>query len=358
MAAVGPARVPFLWKETSTPGHFPQYPANDRLTAGNPIAENAPMAGKIIIERLEFQGRCGVTPEERRRPQPLAVDLELECPTEPAATSDDIHSAVDYAQIADRVLAIGATQNCALLETFAEQVLTMLFSEFPIEKAKIWLRKLEPPLKHVTGSVGVRLERARLLHHIQDSRPTPARFLTQQFQRLPKGKALDVAAGSGRNALYLAAQGFHVDAIDRDEEAMAQLVATAKQRNLPNLTARTVDLERATDERPEFPKQEYDVIIVFFYLHRPLFPALIESLKPNGVLIYETFIIDNYLRHHHPRRWEFCLAHNELLRLTSTLRVLSYDEGEHNGSHGSGSVFTAQLVAQQAGPSRLLYEAT
>jgi len=316
------------------------------------------MAGKIIIERLEFQGICGVTQEERRRRQPLAVDLELECQTEPAATSDDIHSAVDYARIADRVLAVGATQDCALLETFAEQLLTMLFSEFPIEKAKIWLRKLEPPLKHVAGSVGVQLERSRLLHHIQDAGPAPARFLTQQLHRLPKGKALDVAAGSGRNALYLAAQGFHVDAIDRDTEAMAQLAATAKQRNLPSLAVRTVDLERATDVRPEFPKQEYDVIVVFFYLHRALFPALIESLKPNGVLIYETFIIDNYLRHHHPRRWEFCLAHNELLRLTSTLRVLSYDEGEHNGSHEPRSAFTAQLVAQLAGPSRLLHEVT
>lgn len=316
------------------------------------------MAGKIIIERLEFQGYCGVTSEERRRPQPLAVDLELTCQTEPAAASDDIHSAVDYAQVADRVLAVGAAQNCALLETFAERLLAMLFSEFPVEWAKIWLRKLEPPLKHVTGSVGVQLERSRLLHHIHDAGPTPARFLVEQLHRLPKGKALDVAAGTGRNALYLAAQGFAVDAIDRDEEAMVHLAATAKQRNLPNLTARTVDLERATDERPEFPKQEYDVIAVFFYLHRALFPALLESLKPHGVLIYETFIIDNYLRHHHPRRWEFCLAHNELLRLTSTLRVLSYDEGEHNGSHGTGSAYTAQLVAQQAGPSRLLHEAT
>ena len=316
------------------------------------------MAGKIIIERLEFHGCCGVTPQERKQPQPLAVDLELECQTEPATTSDDIHSAIDYAQIADRVLAVGATQNCALLETFAEHLLTMLFSEFPIEKAKIWLRKLAPPLKHVTRSVGVQLERSRLLHHIQDVGPTAARFLAQQLHRLPKGKVLDVAAGSGRNALYLAAHGFHVDAIDRDEEIMAKLAATAKQQNLPNLTARAIDLERATDERPEFPKQEYDVIIVFFYLHRALFPALIESLKPNGILLYETFLIDNYLRHHHPRRWEFCLAHNELLRLTSTLRVLSYDEGEHNGSHGPGSAFTAQLVAQQAGPSRLLHEAT
>lgn len=311
------------------------------------------MAGKIIIERLEFQGRCGVTPEERRRPQPLAVDLELDCQTEPAVASDDIRQAVDYAEVADRIVEIATTQDCALLETLAERLLTMLFAEFPIERAKMWVRKLAPPLQHMTGSVGVQLERSRLAHRIQDTGPTPARFLTQQLHRLPKGTALDVAAGSGRNSLYLASHGFQVDAMDRDEQAMVQLAATAKQRNLPNLTVRTVDLERTADERPEFPKQAYDVILVFFYLHRALFPSLIESLKPNGVLIYETFTIDNYLHHRHPRRWEFCLAQNELLRLTSNLRVLSYDEGEHDGSHGPDSVYTAQLVAQQAGPSAL-----
>jgi len=312
------------------------------------------MAGKIIIERLEFQGRCGVTQEERRRPQPLAVDLELECQPEQAAISGDIHQTVDYAQVADRVIEIGATQDAALLETFAERLLTMLFAEFPIERAKVWVRKLAPPLEHVTGSVGVQFERSRLAHQVQDSAPTPARFLTQQLHRLPKGKALDVAAGSGRNTLYLASHGFHVDAMDRDEQAMIQLSATAKQRNLPNISVRTVDLERTTtDARPEFPKQEYDVIVVLFYLHRALFPALIESLKPNGILIYETFTIDNYMRHRHPRRWELCLAHNELLRLTSALRVLSYDEGEHDGSHGPRSACTAQLVAQQAGPGSL-----
>jgi dihydroneopterin aldolase len=311
------------------------------------------MAGKIIIERLEFQGCCGVTQEERQRPQPLAVDLELDCQTKPAATSDNILHTVDYAQVANRVIEISTIQDCALLETLAERLLSMLFAEFPIDRAKIWLRKLAPPLEHTTGSVGVQLDRSRLAHRIQDTGPAPAQFLTQQFHRLPKGKALDVAAGSGRNALYLASHGFQVDALDRDKEAMTELAATAKQRNLPNLTVRTVDLERTTDERPEFPKQEYDVIAVFFYLHRPLFLSLIESLKPNGVLIYETFTIDNYLRHRHPRRREFCLAHNELLRLTSTLRVLSYDESEQDSSPEQGSVFTARLVAQQTAPSNL-----
>jgi hypothetical protein len=111
-------------------------------------------------------------------------------------------------------------------------------------------------------------------------------------------------------------------------------------------------LERRTDDRPEFPVNAYDAIVVCFYLHRPLFPWLVEALKPQGVLLYETFTIDNYVRYRHPRRWEFCLAQNELLRLTSSLRVLSYDEGEHDGGPGIGSVFTAQLVAQN--PSQVV----
>src|SRR5262245_1265403 len=183
------------------------------------------MARKIIIERLEFQGSCGVTQEERQRRQPLAVDLEVECQTEPASTSDDIHYTVDYERVANRVIEVGTRQDCALLETLAERLLTTLFSEFPIERVKIWVRKLAPPLIHTTRSVGVQIERSRLSHHIQAAGPVPARFLTQQLLRLPKGKALDVAAGSGRNALYLAGHGFHVDAVDRDEQAMTQLAA-------------------------------------------------------------------------------------------------------------------------------------
>jgi dihydroneopterin aldolase len=314
------------------------------------------MAYRVVIERLEFQGRCGVTPAERRRPQPLAIDLELDCEGTAAETADQINKTVDYAQVTERVVELGETQDCVLLETFTEQVLAMLFTEFPVVKVSLWLRKLAPPLTQTTGSVGVKVERSRMAHQPQQTDPAPSLFLAQQLHRLPKGRALDVAAGSGRHALYLASHGFQVDAMDRDEQKLAELAATAKQRNLPNVHVHAVDLERTTDARPEFPPNTYDVMLVSFYLHRPLFPWLIDALKPNGVLIYETFTIDNYLRHRHPRRWEFCLAHNELLRLTSTLRVLSYDEGEHDGGHGSDSVFTAQLVAQQAGPGKRPHE--
>jgi SAM-dependent methyltransferase len=180
--------------------------------------------------------------------------------------------------------------------------------------------------------------------------------VSQQLHRLPKGRALDVACGTGRHALYLAAHGFEVDAIDRDRESLAKLSAAAAQRHLTHLTVNTVDLERQTDERPEFPADTYDVILVSFYLHRPLFPWIIEALKPQGVLVYETFTIENYVRHRHPRRWEFCLAQNELLRLTSALRVLWYDESEHEGGHGTGSAFTAQLVARKSAATAPAHE--
>jgi SAM-dependent methyltransferase len=206
------------------------------------------------------------------------------------------------------------------------------------------------------GSVGIKLDRPRAAHYAQTADPLPSRFLTQQLHRLPKGRVLDVACGAGRHALHLATQGFEVEAIDRDQESLGKLSAAAVQRRL-RLSVKQVDLERKTDERPEFPANTYDAIVVCFYLHRPLFPWLVEALKPRGVLLYETFTIDNYVRYRHPRRWEFCLAQNELLRLTSSLRVLSYDEGEHEGGTGMGSVFTAQLVAQKAGQAVLTHGA-
>ncbi|HNK13898.1 MAG: dihydroneopterin aldolase [Nitrospira sp.] len=306
------------------------------------------MAGRIIIERLEFYGRCGVTEEERRKPQLIAVDLELDTALEPAGLSDRLDDTVDYARVADRVVALSTGLTCQLLETLAEQLLDLLFAEFPVERVQLWIRKLHAPLAMVAGSVGVRYERTRAAQ--QPAQPTPLPFLVEQQGRIPKGLILDVAAGRGRNALYLLSQGSQVDAIDRDAEALTELDASAKARHLTGLTTRVLDLEEHPDRPPSLGQSAYDAVIVSYYLHRPLFPSLIDALKPNGILLYETFTIDNYFRHRHPRRWEFCLAPNELLRLTSPLRVLHYDEGEHDGGHGSGASYTARLVAQKAGP--------
>jgi dihydroneopterin aldolase len=303
------------------------------------------MAERLIIERLEFQGHCGVTAAERQAPQPIVVDLELQYAPSAcglAASSGDIANAVDYAAVASRVLEVGRKQPYVLLETLGEEVLTRLFEEFPVVAAKLWVRKTVPPVAGVSGSVGIRLERTRPMTATD---PHPAQFLKDHVHLLPAGRALDVACGRGRNALFLAAQGYTVDAIDRDEQAMADTAAAAAQRGLASVAVRAVELEDPA-QPPDIPPARYDVVLVFFYLHRPLFPILLHALKPGGVLVYETFLIDNHLRRRHPRRPEFCLAHNELLHLASGLRVLHYDEGERADARGGNSAFTARLLAQ------------
>lgn len=305
------------------------------------------MSETIIIERLEFRGRCGVTLEERSRPQPLATTLELDCQLKAAGVSDTLADTIDYAHIAERVVAIGTTQEAQLLETMAERFIAALFDEFPIQRIKVWIRKLHPPLPYVTGSVGVTIERSRLMHQLHRAAPSPAPYLLQQLHRLSHGKALDVACGSGRHTLLLASLGYEVDAIDRDKPLLDQLLTTAQTHKLSGITTNSIDLEPQRPNEPDLGHGVYDIVLVFFYLTRPLFPHLINALKPGGLLLYETFTIDNHIQYHHPKRREFCLNRNELLHLTSKLQILHYDEGLHQGSGSSTSVYTAQLTARK-----------
>ncbi|OQW31758.1 MAG: hypothetical protein A4E19_00075 [Nitrospira sp. SG-bin1] len=304
------------------------------------------MGGRIVIEHLEFRGRCGVTSEERARPQPLAVDLELDCRLETAGLSDVLDHTIDYAKVAQRVVDIGTVQESQLLETLAERLVSTLFDEFSVSRIKLWLRKLHPPISFVTRSVGIEIERTRLAQQVVRADPPPAPFLIQQLHRLPKGTVLDVASGSGRHALFLASLGYQVEAIDHDEQALAQLSQSAHTRHLTGLRSRVLDLEQSP-QPPALGHETYDVILTFFYLHRPLFPSFIEALKPGGVLLYETFTVDNHIQRHHPKRREFCLAPCELLNLTRGLRILHYDEGLHEGASGVESVYTARLLAQK-----------
>jgi len=312
------------------------------------------MSNNIVIERLEFRGRCGVTTEERTIPQPLAIDLDLQQDPGDLEFADDLTCTIDYATVVQRVVEIGTHHDSCLLETMAERLLAMLFNEFPVQRIKLWVRKLHPPIPYVAGSVGVTVERTRRAQQVHRITQAPARFLVEQLHRLPKGRVLDVAAGNGRHSLFLASHGYQVSAIDRNEAALARLSTEAQTTGVGTISTRTVDLEQPPPYEPDLGKDAYDVIIVFFYLYRSLFPHLIDALKPGGMLVYETFTIENYFHHKHPTRWEFCLASNELLRLTSNLSVLHYDEGGHESTHASSLTYTAQLVAHkpiQGGPS-------
>jgi SAM-dependent methyltransferase len=262
-----------------------------------------------------------------------------------AGVSDDLRHTIDYAAVARRIIEIGTDREAQLLESFAEQLVAAIFAEFPVDRIKLWLRKLHPPIVHITSSVGITLERTRFAQLLLRADPHPARFLVQQLDRLPKGLILDVAAGSGRHTLFLSSLGYEVEAIDRDEQALAQLLTDARSKRLAGVTTRALDLE--SPHPPDLGEERYDAILVFLYLHRPIFPHLIRALKPGGVLVYETFLIDHHLHYQRPRRREFCLGHGELLSFTSGLRILHYDEGLHEEARDGESAYTAQLVAQK-----------
>lgn len=304
------------------------------------------MDSSITIHGIQLNAQCGVTETERNQPQPALVDLTLRCPNDQAFHSDQLTDTVDYAALTQRVREIGERQPCALLETLAEHLCQKLFHEFPLTQIEVWVRKIHPPMKDFAGSVGIRLRRSR-----QDIATTaqgnPSPFLVSQLSRLPHGKVLDVATGRGRHAHFLATQGFSVHGIDRNQEALEFLDTHVKETGGLPITTEYIDLETSDLNPPDLGTEIYDVILVFFYLYRPLFPQLMKALKPGGVILYETFLLDNHLQRQHPRRKEFCLETNELLTLLSGLQILHYDEDDHTGTSGTDRTFTARALARK-----------
>ncbi len=303
----------------------------------------------LIIEGISFQGHCGISQEERSHAQPLLVDLEFSCSATDAIQTDALSKTIDYAQVSSRVVDIGCSEACALLETLGDRISRTLLAEFPIETLRIWVRKATPPLENVTGSVGVRLTYHRSqLSRIEDTASgSPSPFLVKYAQHIPQGRVLDLACGSGRHTMYLAKQGYEVVGLDRNTEALTTLSQKSQDQHLPNLMVQELDLETDENNLPSLGEHEYTGVVVFYYLYRPIFPNIIKALKQGGIVIYETFLIDNHLRFQHPRRKEFCLDHNELLHLAHGLRILHYEEGQHQDQTGQNPAFTARLVAQK-----------
>ncbi|KPK46065.1 MAG: hypothetical protein AMJ77_06485, partial [Dehalococcoidia bacterium SM23_28_2] len=127
-------------------------------------------------------------------------------------------------------------------------------------------------------------ERYRQGHTMPDE---PADLLLENSSLLPKGgKALDVAMGSGRNALYLASRGFQVTGIDLSAVAVEKCRQKAERLGLP-IEALVADLEHFS-----LLSEEYDLIVNFYYFQRSLTPQIVSALKPDGVLVFESFTVD------------------------------------------------------------------
>jgi hypothetical protein len=119
-----------------------------------------------------------------------------------------------------------------------------------------------------------------------------------------------------------------VRAVDRDEEQVSRLADLARRLRLP-LDAATVDLEA---DGVDLGDEEYELVLVFHFLHRPLFPSLVKALRPGGVLLYETFTKEQ-ARHGRPTNPEFLLDPGELPGLVAPLEVIRQREGEFEGRH-------------------------
>jgi SAM-dependent methyltransferase len=156
---------------------------------------------------------------------------------------------------------------------------------------------------------------------IHGKAPGPAQFLVENTGLLPKGKALDLAMGNGRNALYLAKRGFEVEGVDISAESVNGALESAKNFGV-NLKAMVADLENSY----RIEKDSYEVIVCFNYLYRPIIPQIKEGLCRGGMVVYETFIVDQ-VQFGKPKNPDHLLKHNELLDLFRDFRCLRYHEG-------------------------------
>ncbi|MEA3119546.1 MAG: hypothetical protein QOI13_2816 [Paraburkholderia sp.] len=149
----------------------------------------------------------------------------------------------------------------------------------------------------------------------------PSSWIVRWSHLIPPGGAvLDVAAGGGRNARWLAARGHRVVALERDPAAIAALG------RMPGVDALAADLEDGSPW-PLPDDRRFSAVVVTNYLHRPLLPRLLAALGPGGILLYETFARGNE-RVGKPSNPAFLLVPGELLEaVRGTLRVIAFEDG-------------------------------
>lgn len=171
-----------------------------------------------------------------------------------------------------------------------------------------------------------------------DSQDAPSPWVTRFAPLIaPGGAVLDVAAGSGRHTRFMVERGHPVTAVDRDTAALA---------HEPGVTIVQADLE---DGSPwPLAGRTFAGIVVTNYLHRPLFPRLLESLLPGGVLLYETFARGNE-QFGRPRNPDFLLKPGELLEAFAALTVVAYEHGRVESPRPK----VVQRICAQAWPATL-----
>jgi tellurite methyltransferase len=153
----------------------------------------------------------------------------------------------------------------------------------------------------------------------------PSLILQSFFDLAPRGNALDIACGNGRNSLFLSEKGFNVDAVDISSVATQHLAARD-----PNINVICQDLDSWG-----ILQNHYELVVNVRFLDRRLFPMIQAGLRPGGVLLFEAFVGG--------KRPEYCLKPNELRQAFQSLHIVFYQENQ--ADHSGTSDQTVSLVA-------------
>ena len=180
--------------------------------------------------------------------------------------------------------------------------------------------------------------------YIHGKAPVP--FLVEKIGILPRGQALCLAAGEGRNAVYLAQQGYEVTAIDISARAVEKCHGLARECGV-QVRALAADLLEV-----DLGVEQYDLVTNFFFCERALFPRIARALKPGGMFVLQSFSIDQLQFEFGPHNPAFLLQPNELLEHFKDCRIRYYEDAvitmEREGECREGAVIR-MIAEKQAG---------
>jgi len=180
-------------------------------------------------------------------------------------------------------------------------------------------------------------------HRIRPEMDKPSTIVATFCAMAKNGRALDLACGTGRNALFLAQKGFTVDAIDISDVGLEKL-----KRKHPRIQPVCADLDHY-----DIVADRYDLIINIRYLNRRLFPYIKEGLVAGGVLIFESFMERPEFEapvpqeNHQPSCRDYLFRENELLHSFLSLNIRYYREFE--AKEKTSPPWMASLVAKKTG---------
>jgi SAM-dependent methyltransferase len=179
-------------------------------------------------------------------------------------------------------------------------------------------------------------ERWNARYREEERSAAPSPFVVSLDAVLPRaGRALDVAGGTGRHALWLARRGLEVTLADVSDEALARAAEAARAERLPLRTVR-LDLEVAA-----LPAGPWRLVLCTYFLHRPLLAEAGATLAPGGLIVVAHPTRTNLERHARPGP-EHLLGEGELPALVRGLEILRHEEAWfETGRH------EARLVARR-----------